>query len=177
MSLKYSAYFILIIHLIIAVRCSSTHEDIHYAKNEKYLIKSVDCAKSADPIDRFETHEFYITIEKNEQCVKFDVIGLLPRETIEGGEEQVPVFWILDRVVHENSKHAVYSEVIRNFDADWKSLSSTQICSSTEKPLERLDTGLYRMRITIFKLSPYLLEFGISSNGPISISTLKPEGR
>jgi hypothetical protein len=177
MLLKNCAYFIFTIFLVITVRCASINEEIKYAVNEKYTVQSVACPKSVDLIDRFETHEFYITIKKSEQCIKFDLIGFLPSESIAGGEEQVPIFWIFDRIVHGTGKHAVYSEIIRNFDSEWRSLSTTQICSSIEKPLEQLDPGLYRMRITIFKLSPYRIEFGISSNEPIFVSTYKPEVR
>ena len=147
--------------------CASSNE-ITYKFSEKLSFFNEDLNRIV-PIDRFDSREFFLILEKPEKCIRIDTSGFIPKESIAGGEYQIPVYWVLDRLLPGKGGSPQYTEIARNFDADWKALSSSTLCTQENKPIEKLEPGTYRVRTTLFRKENCRIEIVIYSNITFSI--------
>ncbi len=161
-------YFILLIlSLSIISGCASSGE-MTFLHSEKISLDSNDLAKSI-PLDRFDTREIYLVLEKPDNCIRIDAQGYIRKESIAGGEHQLSLYWILERQLSGKGNTFQYTEISRNFDSDWKASTSTTFCSRENMPIERLVPGTYRLRMTLFRKDNCRFAFTIYSNVPLTI--------
>lgn len=161
-------YFILLIlSLSIATGCASSRE-MAFLHSEKISLDSNDLAKSI-PLDRFDTREIYLILDKPETCIRIDAQGYIPKESIAGGEHQLSLYWILERQLPGKDKSFQYTEISRNFDSDWKASTSTTFCSRENMPIERLVPGTYRLRMTLFRKENCRFSLTVYSNVTVTI--------
>jgi hypothetical protein len=162
---------ILNISLILCVcGCSGTQEMI-YKQKKSVVFQSSDCVKSLDPIDKFETREVQFSILQKEKCILISCVGYSQRESIAGGEDQLPLYFILDRKIRTINNRPSFSEIARNFTNDWQPTSTVKTCSQESLPLQSLSPGEYRIRITSFKDKPFRFELTIQSSAQIEFIT------
>ncbi|HNX59875.1 MAG TPA: hypothetical protein PKK43_12300 [Spirochaetota bacterium] len=161
-------YFILLFASLSFVSGCASSGELTFLHSEKFSLDSNELAKSA-PLDRFDTHEIYLVLDKPETCIRIDAQGFVPKESIAGGEHQLSLYWILERQLPGKGNTFQYTEISRNFDSDWKASASATFCSRDNMPIERLVPGTYRLRMTLFRKDNCRFSLTIFSNVSVTI--------
>jgi hypothetical protein len=148
-------------------------KSVIYKWKDVFSFQSSSLPVSTEKIDNYETRILYFTISSNEDCIVFGIEGAVDSGTIMGGTKQVQTYCIIERDIGSSSRRE-FTEIARNYNADWESRQNLQICSQNDLPLLRLEPGLYRIRSTIFSKDPYNLKITLQTQNPVVFSTSLP---
>jgi hypothetical protein len=166
-------YIVITIFFLFSMYNCGGGKTVVYKWNNSLTFLSESMPLSMEKIDKFETRDLYFDISSKEDCIIFGISGSIDSGNISGGTKAVPVYCVIERNVGSIS-HLEFTEVARNFNADWDNRTNLQICSQDDLPLLRLEKGLYRIRSTIFIKDRYYLNISIQSQNPLIFSSTLP---
>ncbi|MGQ9844117.1 MAG: hypothetical protein ACUVRK_11210 [Spirochaetota bacterium] len=168
MSGKYKTA-VLIAYTIAVIDCCSLPQNMPQYTYQHYTISTTTktLLKSKSLIDRTTTYELLLELTEDTPCIELMVIAT------DAYNKRVRCAFILDKAIDTSkypgmAKQQVYSEIARNFDANWRFQSKITACTNRNDPLKRITKGVYRLRISAFSITYYQFDIDISSNVPIA---------
>ena len=116
------------------------------------------------PIDRQQAKEIFFALSEDAQCVTLTINATTVSESITHEPEPSHVCFIVEKPVQLPSIRSLsYYELSRNVSGDWDMKNSVTICSIANSPFQKLTTGVYRVRLTIFEAKPFHLKISLDT--------------
>lgn len=128
--------------------------------------------QSREKIDKENTYEKYFIIKNNEKCIKIIITSTIIDDVFKR-EKKVKTYYIVEKAVNVSrfrdagGKRYIFSELGRNFDANWNIKKDALICSSDTDPIKKLDKNIYRIRFTTFSKEDSNFKIELSSDNAI----------
>ena len=162
---------IITLMIFLFVQCRSTNV-ITFKNTKKYMGKTNNETQSREKIDKENTYEKYFIIKNNEKCIKIIITSTIIDDVFKR-EKKVKTYYIVEKAVNVSrfrdagGKRYIFSELGRNFDANWNIKKDALICSSDTDPIKKLDKNIYRIRFTTFSKEDSNFKIELSSDNAI----------
>ncbi len=159
--MKFLSYICLFVILFsITTGCSSLFKRPDY-ELQASLKKTSDSTETADSlIDNSTTYQCYYILSRPESKLRISMNAA-------GNSEELQPYFIAEKY-YKLTINAVdldsYTEIGANHDSDWTIQQPLEIIPSPEDPLIALNTGIYRIRFTVFSEEPFSYTITIGSN-------------
>jgi hypothetical protein len=153
--------------------------DITYRWAGSSLFQSQDLLKSEKTLDGQETRELFFLLTAPESCIQLSLKGSEPAGLVTGESREIKLYFIVEREIIM-PKQTAYLEIGRNFTRAWEQTTQLRICTDTSVPIQRLEKGTYKIKVTSFTNRPYEVQLAAAADHKVIFSAKKeiePEKR
>jgi hypothetical protein len=157
--------------LTLCISCAGG-SDSTYSWTGSTLFQSQDLDKSEKTLDGQETRELFFRLTSPEPCVLVSIKGSEPSGLVTGGTKEIKLYFVIEREINM-PKQTVYIEIGRNFNRAWEQTTLVRLCTDTSDPVQRLEKGAYKIRISSFENRPYEVQLAASANHKVTFSPKK----
>ncbi|MCU0849291.1 MAG: hypothetical protein MUD12_15520 [Spirochaetes bacterium] len=160
-----STVFIIIIAIIVS--CSSPKKSRVYKNTAVKNGTSAGQQKSAERIDRGDTAEAFFKLDGKADCIRIEVFSRTP-DASPDKMRTLKSYFIVEKMLEISRNKRAFSEIGRNYNADWQVKRRLTICSSETDPIKKLDPAVYRIRFTTF--TPDRYDYSIKASADCGIA-------
>jgi hypothetical protein len=157
--------FVIVLIIASFSGCGGLFTQADYTQITKFTNMSSNLSESEERIDNSITKEFFVILSSKEKKLKIEIkTGQL--ESSEIGE--LRPFYIFEKynpLETELTEFKSYTKIGANHDSDWSLSEFVEITPSENDPLGTLNSGIYRVRITVFDSADFSFECLFYSNG------------
>ena len=156
--------------LISGIAASCAGSDVKQPVTSRAEFGSAKLKTAAEPIDNAQAKELFFVLPSYVQCLSVTVKGTTAGETILKQPQTAVVCFTIEKPLKVSSAVRYY-ELGRNNTADWELKDSVTVCSDRNSPFQKLDAGVYRIRITAFTAKEFSADVSLGVQGALFFGT------